>query len=59
MPRNTRTKTHGLRRQDFPTVYHYRAAIQRVKLPSIWSPRGWEEIDVPPEDAVSPHAIFA
>lgn len=39
------TKAHGLRREDFPTVYHFRAAIQRTRIPFVWSPQGWREVD--------------
>ncbi len=39
-----RNADHGLRRKDFPTVYHYRAAVRRATCPSPWPNRGrWVE----------------
>jgi hypothetical protein len=39
MAKQKRT-AHGLRREDFPTVYHYRAAVRRATLPPPWPTRG-------------------
>lgn len=36
MTQTRQHNTHGLRREDFPTVYHYRAAIRRATLPPVW-----------------------
>jgi hypothetical protein len=40
MSRRQLLKQHGLRRQDYPDVYHWRAAVRRATLPPPWPVRG-------------------